>query len=97
MSVTKEIVHAAIVRLRHDDFLFRCIRDQWISDETFLEAIKTLDSINSSLEFTMKNLNHGLSNDKEWKTQKNNRIVIDADLCTSVLPCTSPQPLPCKQ
>ena len=27
------------------------------------------DLIDSSLEFTMKNLNQGLSNDKEWKTQ----------------------------
>ena len=69
MSVTKEIVRAAIERLRDDDFLFRRIRDRWISDKTFLEAIKTIGLIDSSLTFTTKELNQGLSNTKEWKTQ----------------------------
>ena len=55
MSVTKEIVRAAIERLRDDDFLFRRIRDRWISDDTLLESIKMQDLIESLLRASRVN------------------------------------------
>ena len=71
MSVTQAILEKAVECLRADDCYFRRISDRWITDETFVKALKCLKVLDTHVLDTSK-LNTLLGRHSSWKLQYRN-------------------------